>query len=365
MPILFNDETGQLRGQRNRVSEFLLLACFLSAVSSCSQAEETPLPTVGDSLGIRVVHFLVSASPEPLVMSSTDMVEIAGSEDDPIAHARGLIFWNDERIVLADSDLSLRVYSLAGERVDQFGGRGEGPGEFMDILFLSRGPSGELSVLDPRRLRVSVFDGRGAFVRSVSIFPGPAGSVIDPRAILGTSGVVALSLPTVRRVSERNPHGHWGYSSVYARADTTGAWNSIASIPVTQCSEQHVNRCIPKTNTFSGMVRSTDKTIVVTPADWPEIQVYDPSGALLDLIRIGEPADGGFTRLVVGQDGVFWVSRAGDDTWTVADTRSMKLRRIIFPQGFGLHDIRDRMALGTSVDSLGVQKAVLIRLPGT
>ncbi len=365
MQVSVNDRMRERRGHKDRVGRLVLWGSLVFAFASCTEREETrtPAASVRDSVGIRVIDFSVPAISDALVVSSAEMVEIAGCEDDPIGNARDLIFWGEDRIVLADNDFSLRVYNFAGERVEQFGGRGEGPGEFRDILLLSSSPSGELAVVDPLRLQLSVFDEQGAFQRSVSLFPGPDGLLIDPRAILGTSSVVMVSLPSARGVSERNPHGYWGFSSIYIYDEATGVWDSIASVPITQCGEGYVDRCVPGDSMFAGMVRTTGETVVVTPADWPEIQVYDPSGPLLDLIRIGEPPDGGFTLLVVGQDGVFWVGRVGGDTWMIADTRSMTLRRIAFPEEFRLRDIGNMKALGLSVDSLGVQKAVLIRLP--
>jgi hypothetical protein len=65
-----------------------------------------------------------------------------------------------------------KVFTAGGEFIQQVGGRGQGPGEFMDAGDLYVAPSGNVHIIDRGNLRESVYSPERAFVQSVPL-PGP------------------------------------------------------------------------------------------------------------------------------------------------------------------------------------------------
>lgn len=106
-------------------------------------------------------------------VSDSPKVQIGVVEGDPAYELRlaiGAVRMPDGRIIVANRGSSeLRIYDPEGRHLHTVGREGEGPGEFRNIgdLWLYRGDS--LAVYDVSLRRVSVFDVRPAFVRSVPI----------------------------------------------------------------------------------------------------------------------------------------------------------------------------------------------------
>ncbi|MDZ7771207.1 MAG: 6-bladed beta-propeller [Balneolaceae bacterium] len=72
------------------------------------------------------------------------------------------------RIYLAGQDLSIRVFYSEGNFITRFGGRGRGPGEFLDMDEMTIGKDGELIALDTRSQRITYFYELGESHRSHS-----------------------------------------------------------------------------------------------------------------------------------------------------------------------------------------------------
>jgi len=92
-----------------------------------------------------------------------------------------------ERIYVADSQVAVvRVYDLEGEHVMDIGGRGEGPGEFIEPKGVGITADGRILVQDDMGRRISVFAANGTFVESWD--RQWAGSVYDGRFTVGPDG---------------------------------------------------------------------------------------------------------------------------------------------------------------------------------
>lgn len=70
-------------------------------------------------------------------------------------------------IIIADyQDQRIKVFSPDGEFLYSFGGSGQGPGEFQNIISMEFSPDGQLLVLDTGNRRTSTMDGNGMFLNS-------------------------------------------------------------------------------------------------------------------------------------------------------------------------------------------------------
>ena len=153
----------------------LLLATIACADSGerLSPANDSS-PVVRDSAGIRIVE---SSGPawngDAWTVADSPSVVIGRREGDEryllgwVNPRSGAVALRDGRIAVLDGRSALiRVYSADGEHIENWGRRGEGPGEFNSYpahVFPYRGDS--ILVSEDRSLRFSVFDDAGRFGR--------------------------------------------------------------------------------------------------------------------------------------------------------------------------------------------------------
>ena len=159
---------------RDRLSVVLLIA--LSSILPGCRAGDAPADatfSVRDSAGIEIVE---SAAPawegDGWRVSDAPSVVIGRVEGDErylFGRVAGAMALRDGRIAVLDGQSALvRVYSSKGEHLEDWGGRGEGPGEFAFFprgIFPYRGDSVLVSDFVARRF--TIFDDRGRFGRSM------------------------------------------------------------------------------------------------------------------------------------------------------------------------------------------------------
>ncbi len=158
----------------NRLTSAVLAG--LSAVTLACQAGDAPVDgtfMVQDSAGIEIVESAAPAwdgdgwrvSAEP----SVRIGRIVGDERYLFGYVGGTLVLRDGRIAVLDFEASMvRVYSPDGVHIEDWGGSGEGPGEFTFppmSIFPYRGDS--ILVTDLGATRLTIFDDRGQFGRSV------------------------------------------------------------------------------------------------------------------------------------------------------------------------------------------------------
>ena len=94
-----------------------------------------------------------------------ELVELfrVGDENSPdniiLDRIQGIAVNSAGELFIADTgEQAVFVISEAGRLVDQFGGKGEGPGEFASISSLYIGPGDSIYVHDFERYRLTVFE---------------------------------------------------------------------------------------------------------------------------------------------------------------------------------------------------------------
>lgn len=179
---------------RNTASAFATSA--LIALSACGGDANAPAPiertTVSDSAGIQIVTSVIDALARR--SAAADPVFSIGSlegGDDALFNVQAVDRFSTGEWVIANAGTSqLRIFSADGSFLRAFGGEGEGPGEFQNLLQASVFGDDSVFAYDFRSRRVSIFTSAGDFVRSLS--PAEPGSA--PFGMMGNGNVVASGI---------------------------------------------------------------------------------------------------------------------------------------------------------------------------
>lgn len=151
-----------------------MLAGFLLLLAGCQdgQAPTADSFQVRDSAGIEIVESMTPVwDGDGWTVSGTPSLVIGrmgGDERYLFGEVAGAVVLRDGRIAVLDGQSALiRVYTPEGEHIEDWGGQGEGPGEFTSAQTISsyRGDSILVSEFVARRL--VIFDDRGRFGRSL------------------------------------------------------------------------------------------------------------------------------------------------------------------------------------------------------
>ena len=188
---------------------------------------------VRDSAGVRIVENHEPSWDVPWTLSDEPSLIVGRAEGDA-AHelylVTGALRLAGGAVVVANAGtLDLRLYDRHGTYLRSFGGRGEGPGEFQSLEWISRSTSDSILALDVVAHRASYFDSAGRFGRSVRLEPSP--EILWPRAVgfladgslLATQGAYVLGgeLPVH---SEREEQGLFLYQADGKTATRVGSF---------------------------------------------------------------------------------------------------------------------------------------------
>ena len=139
-----------------------------------SQSGEPGTFTVQDSAGIEIVESVTPVwNGDGWRIANTPSVvigRVSGDERYLFGRVNGAVLLRDGRIAVLDGQAArIRVYSPEGDHIEDWGGRGEGPGEFSGTprnIFPYRGDS--IVVEQFAYDGSSIFDDRGRFGRTVA-----------------------------------------------------------------------------------------------------------------------------------------------------------------------------------------------------
>lgn len=151
---------------------------------------------------------------------------IEGRSEETFGRVAGVAIGPSGEIAVADGQVPvIRVFDVAGQYLRDLGGKGQGPGEYRQILAIRPTPSGGVAIWDPGNTRVTVFSIDGAKSRSIRM--GSAFFTGDPFQV-DTAGRFYVKAPrpgSVRRPGTPSP-------LVWVQADSTGAVLDSIRIPL-------------------------------------------------------------------------------------------------------------------------------------
>ena len=173
------------------------------AATACEAPPPPPTVSVFDSAGVRVVdlgsmslglveHRILAAEPDLVIRSGE------GDSAAVLSEVRDVEVLPDGRAAVVNgSGTDILVFDDAGQHIDTWGGRGDGPGEFRYPDWLAVLPPDSLAVGDRGLRRVTIFDAAGRYVRNSATTSAvdPVSRPIPPRpmGLLADGSVIAAS----------------------------------------------------------------------------------------------------------------------------------------------------------------------------
>lgn len=390
-----------------------LLAPLLAACAGGETA--TRGAAVRDSAGVTIVEN--GAPREAWTVDALPSVDIGVLEGEPayqLFRAVAGTRLSDGRIVVANSGTGeLRFYDAEGRHLRTAGGKGEGPGEFQELMGLWRTAGDSLLAYDWRQLRVSVLGPEGAYVRSFRLETGEAVRFPSPLGPTAEGGLLARvgMVYTAGQVStgvRRDSLAVLAYDMEGGLRDTVAAmagpevyvkasegFMSVRTVPFGENSvvaavgghlvtgdtgrpelalrrpDGTVARLVrwagpPRPVTDEDMAGYRDRQLAqLDQVDYPE-SAAAPLRAMIEEIPHGErfPA---FGRILPGPAGDLWVQAGtapGVDgrTWLAFDPEGHLEAEVEMPAGLTPWAVGSDWVLGRWEDELGVEHVRMHRL---
>jgi hypothetical protein len=356
----------EARVQRSRIQARVLLWGVLLILTAClSDPGDTPGgETTLDGVPVHTLHTRTA----PVARAAGPAVEIFGSEANPIEFVRALAWTQEGEILLADAGRALLLLSAEGDSLHAFGGSGEGPGEFRQILMADARDSGGVVFFDPVLNRVTEFAPSRQVDRLWSPEPPLAsGSIFAPLALDSHGGLLGVALPMGPAESDaslrESPHAD--ESRIYRHAPVTRATDSgvdtVTEAAVVRCVEAAPPECTPDGDMAT--MASGEHGTVVAPRDRAEARVFGPDLEPLHTVRSDDLEAEPFSKLVWDDRGRLWLGHwQSTEWWVVGDAEATRLE---LPEGFEMWDVAGDRALGVMRGALGVQRVAVLDLPPT
>ena len=363
-----------------------------------------------DSAGITIVENQEPASETRLgwLIGEAPILSIGALEGDPayelyqVMDARKL---PDGRIVVANGGSGeLRVFDESGTHLESWGGRGEGPGEFGEVLApfsVEHWPGDSIAASDPFARRVTIFDAQGepgrtfvpeeAYYRLIGVLPngrmflstlatfmvGTMGTGMVRReleyAIAAPEGSVQTALgayPESERYIIDDDRGMRVYPPPFAHSALAGIWGDLIVLGTNDLYEL---RAYATDGTLAKIVRREHDVRSPTPsdrdahldelyADRTEQQRARARAELEDMPLLETfPA---FGRVLTDSRGYLWVEDyqlPGESVpaWTVFDSQGRVLGLLDLPPDLSVFEIGEDYILGRVSDDLGIERVQL------
>jgi hypothetical protein len=388
-----------------------LLPCL--ALAACGGEAGGGRAVVRDSAGIAIVE---NVSPDDSAAYAwwrigELLLDIGGEGAGPgqdlfrVSSARRL---GDGSIVVANSGTSeLRFFDADGALVRTAGRRGDGPGEFQGISWLTADALDTLLVFDARANRVSVLAPDGAFARDFLF--GGAGAIAAPVGQFADGSFAGRLTVVVRPgANQPLPDGLTRPDIAIVRLDPDG--RLADTIGVFPGAERFI-----RVTSAGGQIRSIEVTtplfgrtpyhvavgdeLVSATQDDPEMRVFGADGALRRIVRTGRlpepitdahrgaliekrlinvPDEGRasvraglealpsagtvppYAALLLDREGNLWLADYDDGLkppgrWTVYAADGRGLARITLPERFTPYEIGADWILGRELDDLDIE----------
>lgn len=391
------------------VKPWVAVAAAAAAWISSACGSETPGPAVAvrDSAGVTLVENAAVGSDvrAPWTVAAEPSLSIGvldGPEEYQLFRVADAVRLDDGRLAVVNSGSSeVRVYDGRGAFLDRWGGKGEGPGEFMDPSRIVRWSGDSLAIWDRRLRRLTVL-GPGGGLGRAWVLPA-AGDLespvfqdaLDDGSLVVTSPVfsgtppdnglqrlpVTVAVTTPDGVLAGSLGSHRGREAVLdIRPDAI----SIYRLPFAR----------------DLVVEAAGARVLIAPTDRMELSLWSPEGTLSRVVRVAGPprlltdaefegamevrasqvpeeARAGLRRtwrelprsdtlpafhaVVVSRGGDLWVEpyrlpqAEGPVDWLVLDADGRAVGRVALPGGLQVFEIGTDYVLGMTRDELEVE----------
>lgn len=378
---------------------WLALLLGTSCALGCSERAGVPESiAVNDSAGVPVVTH-ASLNP-PVLATSPDAEFVIGTQPDPsddLFRVRGGILQPDGSVVLANGGSSEILYfSGPDEPVHRFGGEGEGPREFDNILWIQPGIEDGLIVSDAGNQKLVYLDGNGDFVRSTELVFEPEANGDDgamvgrgfaigvannnqaiaaPWAVATPAGIAGpLPLRGELRLYSPDQSSFTPLDSVRFRT-----WYEIEQAdgpPIAQVYEAPVF-VFSASRSWTAYSDATAHRITVLEHGQPSYVIqeartrtpFDPD-SIPSFYPIAADSFPAYRSVQVDSDGRIWVQSGAPDPddsveWRVFAGRGREVRALALPASTRLLDARGHRVLLLERDEFDVERVAVRRLIST
>jgi hypothetical protein len=162
----------------------------------------------------------IDIRPRNVVSERWDTIWAWGGPEDTLLSAPGFMDASREGVFLFDYiDQRLLAFDTAGRVRWTYGGKGQGPGEFMNVRDIVVGAGGGVDLLDAENARITRVDRNGRVARLISIadvdaYAGQMVPLPDGRFLLLTSQADSsvVVVDSTGRVTERSEFPWAGYA---------------------------------------------------------------------------------------------------------------------------------------------------------
>jgi hypothetical protein len=384
------------------------------ALVACGPSGSTGIQTeFADSAGVIIAES--SGFPEPgaggWALDSIPVLSIGALEGDApyqFFQITGSMRLSDGRIAITDYGThELRLFSPDGVFQTSFGREGEGPGEFSHIRLMGTVGSDTMVVIDGRQRRVSRIHPETGFL-GLALFPEEAGITMHFNGMFGDGSIVFGGGVNAIPSGDEQPSGYERLTNDYYSISLDGETvTPFGEFPGTEVywttgyyqGESMLSAAWPH---FGKSPRATARgdRMVLGTRDFYELNVFDPTGALVRIIRIQTPlvpvtqehldalleerlarlpdpdlaprlrsgfrdtptAENlpAFESLLLDSHGHLWVEDfhlPGDPMrrWTVFDEEGVPRTRLSLPASNRVHEIGEDYVLAGFQDELGVE----------
>ena len=376
----------------------LIPATVIALGTMACQSDEMagrPDTEMRDSAGIRIVE---NAQPPPGSRldwrigpkPAVSIGVLEGEEPHMLFGARDATRLTDGRIVVANGgSAELRFFDSNGGHLGSRGGRGEGPGEFLELGYVAPWPGDSIVAWFAPQWRMSVFDSDGNYGRTFAINDGtrpwrfrPVAPTADGRflAVLAPEDADTLVLElrddqggastALGTHPSWEPHlMHEGtdremlYWKVFGREPVWGLWGDLVVVGL---SSRYEFRAFGADGALARIVRREHGPRTVTSADVDAHiegrRFFNEAGRReYRSVPVAEyfPA---FTSIMSDALDHLWVREydlPGEERpaplWTVFDAEGRVLGYVETPAGLSIYEIGADYILAKAVSELGVE----------
>lgn len=268
--------------------KFGITLVFVIACHQADQATSAPRSELRDSAGIRIVEN--SRPPDGSRLDwrigpgpSVSIGAVEGEDPYLFSAATDATTLRDGRIVVVDmaSD-ELRVFDALGTHLATWGGRGEGPGELIDLYHVDRWPGDSVAAGDYRNESITVFDSDGNFGRIVRLESDPFPWDLRALFALGLYTVTRDGSVLVSRQRDGSDEVDIGILDAEGRLR-----GSLGRHPGWPSLVERNMVLYPPIFSRALAVRPWAELVVIAPTDRSEIRAFTQAGALARIVRLG------------------------------------------------------------------------------
>lgn len=403
-------------------SAWVFLACFglSSGVLGCSDSPPGDSYTARDSSGITVVEsqgpvWGVGAGWSLSAEPSLQIGKREGEEALQFFEVTDALQLPDGRIVVLNAGTqTIRIFSAEGEFLTEFGGAGDGPGEFRRMRSVHQLGADTVLIWDPGRPGFSLFAASGAFLGSTTltppgseqlawVYPAPGGGVIvktyaSPVTQGGDRGIgihrdMAPVLVFDRRGALLDTLGV--YPSTETMIMRLGPGTGVGPAPFPKSTFLDVNgsnvylgtadrmevSVLDLNGTLKAMFRYPDVELAVQEEDreWFRARMTEMASTpeeqqMLGVVFAGlifPETKAAYSDLEVDPAGAIWLRTGGhfppmgpSAEWTVFSERGFVLGTVLFPQRFEPLEFGVDHVLGVWKDEMDVEFVRLYSILG-